>query len=365
MIKSKSTREVFFELLKSGLWESDAMLLPYGKVDYEELLQLATEQSVIGLVSAGLEHVIDVKVPQEWALQFAGQTLVIEQRNCELNEFVTKLYKKLQSANIYTLVIKGQGLAQNYERPLWRASGDVDLLLDSSNYEKAKETLFRIAYDIQPEDLRTKHQAMKIMGVDVELHGMMPFLPSEKVEKVIDKVVDDSLHNGGVSKWDVSDTEVYIPNPNNHLYIVFTHFLHHFFIEGVGLRQICDWCRLLWKYRTEIDVHLLESRLNEAGLMTEWKAFASLAASYLGMPPENMPFYDEHFNHKGEKVLKLIFKTGNFGHNKDLSYRIKFKGYKYKIVSFNRRFVDFVRLSFIFPLDGPRFFAKYVLGKVE
>ena len=33
---------------------------------------------MVGLVAAGLEHVIDVKVPQVWALQFAGQTLQLE-----------------------------------------------------------------------------------------------------------------------------------------------------------------------------------------------------------------------------------------------------------------------------------------------
>ena len=36
--------------------------------------------------------------------------------------------------------------------------------------------------------------------------------------------------------------------------LVFTHILEFPFIGGVGLRQICGWCRLLWTYRSEIDV---------------------------------------------------------------------------------------------------------------
>ena len=45
--------------------------MPYGEVDYAEVMRLAQEQAVVGLVAAGLEHVTDVKVPQVWALQFA------------------------------------------------------------------------------------------------------------------------------------------------------------------------------------------------------------------------------------------------------------------------------------------------------
>lgn len=48
------------------------LLLPYGDIDYAEVMRLAQEQAVVGLVAAGLEHVTDVKVPQVWALQFAG-----------------------------------------------------------------------------------------------------------------------------------------------------------------------------------------------------------------------------------------------------------------------------------------------------
>ena len=78
---------------------------------------------------------------------------------------------------------------------------------------------------------------------------------------------------------------------NNDILLIFTHFLKHFYKGGIGLRQICDWCRLLWTYRDSIDVALLEQRLRKMGLMSEWKAFAALAVEYLGMPAES-PIYD-------------------------------------------------------------------------
>ena len=49
--------------MRAGLWEKEARLSQFGEVDYEEIMGLAEEQSVDGLVTAGLEHVTDVKVP--------------------------------------------------------------------------------------------------------------------------------------------------------------------------------------------------------------------------------------------------------------------------------------------------------------
>lgn len=82
-------------LVKAGLWETEARFTLYSEIKYSSLLNIAQEQSVVGLDSSGLEHVVDAKVPQEWALQFAGQTLQLEQRNKAMNAFVASLIEQL------------------------------------------------------------------------------------------------------------------------------------------------------------------------------------------------------------------------------------------------------------------------------
>ena len=74
------------------------------------------------------------------------------------------------------------------------------------------------------------------------------------------------------------------------------------------LRQICDWCRLLWTYRDTINEGLLEGRLRRAWLMSEWHSFASLAVNYLGTPVEAMPLYDEKecWHKKAQQIINLI-----------------------------------------------------------
>jgi len=364
-VSFSNNQQAFFALLRAGLWEKDVELHTLESIDFSEIYRLAEDQSVFGLIAAGLEHVEDVKVPQQWALQFAGQTLQLEQRNKAMNVFVAKLIEDLRKADVYTLLMKGQGVAQCYEKPLWRACGDVDLLLSNDNYEKAKRYLKPRASHIEDEDEKRMHLGLTIDGWLVELHGTLYTCFSKKINRLIDSVQASIFCGGEVRSWDNNGTIVYLPRPDNDVILVFTHILEHFFIEGVGLRQICDWCRLLWTYRNSVDFGLLEKRIRKAGIMTEWKAFASLAVDSLGMPAEAMPFYDERFRRKGERVLRLVMEAGNFGHNKDLSYRTKYKGITYKVVSLWRRMGDFVRFVPIFPLDAPRFFVTYVFGKMR
>ena len=120
--------KAFFELVRAGLWENEVRLSNYKNIDFAEVYRLAEEQSVIGMVAAGIDHVVDVKVPQVWALQFAGQTIQLEQRNKAMNQFIADLIAKMREADIYTLLVKGQGIAQCYERPLWRTSQRLIML---------------------------------------------------------------------------------------------------------------------------------------------------------------------------------------------------------------------------------------------
>lgn len=124
------------------------------------------------------------------------------------------------------------------------------------------------------------------------------------------------------------------------------------------MRQFCDWCRLLWTYRSEIDVALLEKRLKKMGLMTEWKAFAAYAIDYLGMPVEAMPLYsaDRCWKKKAERINQFVMKVGNFGHK----YRRNYDGQSYlvrKFISFWGRLSDILRHFTIFPKDSIVFFG--------
>lgn len=365
--KRDKTIAVFFSLIQAGLWEKAVQMEPCGEIDFSDVLDLAEEQSVVGLVAAGIEHIVDKKPQKKDVLQFIGRTVQMEQRNSAMNYFIGVIVEKMREAGIYTVLLKGQGVAQCYTRPLWRANGDVDLFLDLPNYEKAKAYLTTLASHVGGEDRKRLHLEMTIDPWAVELHGTMHTGISHRVDRVVDKIQEDVFENNGVRIWKNDAVDVPLPNPDNDVFIVFTHFIDHFYVGGVGLRQICDWCRLLWTYRSEIDRDLLEARLKEMGLTEEWTAFAAFAVGYLGMPVEAMPLYEksEKYRRKARKICDLVIETGNFGHNKDESYRAKVGRGKSFFITFWRRLKEFVRLTTFFPQHAPRFFVNYVIARIK
>lgn len=351
--------QAFLAMVKAGLWEIEVRLASYSDISYSCLLNTATEQSVTGLVSAGLEHVADVKVPQTVALQFAGQTLQLEQRNKAMNAFVVSLIERLRREDVYAILVKGQGIAQCYERPLWRACGDVDLFLSEDNYSKAIQVLSPIASSIEEEDVYRHHLAMTIDGWAVELHGTLRSGLWKSLDRELDKVQNAVFYEGKVRSWMNGGTQVFLLAADEDVVFVFAHILQHFYKEGIGLRQICDWCRLLWTYRSELDLRLLESRIKSIGVMTEWKSFAALAVDYLGMPAEAMPLFNslnnqefKKFKRKAARIMEFVLETGNFGHNRDYSYRKKYPYIIYKAISFWKHLKDGAFFFSIFPLDS-------------
>lgn len=300
--------ETFLVLVRAGLWEKDVRLEQYGKIDFEKIYRIAEEQSVVGLVTAGFEQIQDVKAPQEIVLQCIGESLQLEQTNKAMNQFIADLIEKMRKVDIYTLLVKGQAIAQCYEKPLWRASGDVDLLLSDSNYKKAKDFLLPLSTDNKPEERYSKHLGMNIGQCYVEIHGTLRTGLSGKIDRVVDDVQRDVFFGGNVRSWNNGNTQVFLPSPANDVFFVFTHFIKHFYKEGMNLRQICDWCRLLWTFKDSLNHEQLVKRIRKSGLMTEWKAFAALAVEHLGMPAEAMPLYDVRGRKKAVQILKHILK---------------------------------------------------------
>ena len=355
-MNQNKNQKAFLALIREGLWGvGNPDILIEGTMDWQEVYRLATEQSVLGLVLAGLEHV-DVKTPKELLLQWIGEVQQIEQRNKAMNKFIVLLFEKMQNAGVNPILVKGQGVAQCYERPYWRACGDIDLLLSDSDYEKSKVLLAPISSSTDIEDKKAKHIAYTVKNWIVELHGSLHSGLTSKLDKELDFIQKDTIVNQNIRKWDNDDITVSLPGVDNDIIFIFSHILQHFFRGGIGLRQICDWCRLLWTYKDSLNHRLLELRISKMGLMTEWKAFASFAVIYLNMPKEAMPFYSDKRKYKtmAHHILLDVLESGNLGHKKDMSYRKEGSFVIRKATAIWRYTAESIKHAIIFPLDSVR-----------
>lgn len=357
-----NNKNAFLALVRTGLWEKEVRLSPFNVINYDEIYRLAQEQSVSGLVAAGLEHVVDTNIPQEVALEFAGEALQLEQRNTAMNLFINVIVKKLKGVGIYTILVKGQGIAQCYERPLWRACGDIDFFISEENYHKSVSLLVSIASSVDEEIPCYSHLALTVNGWKVELHGSLRGGLWKKVDQILDDIQKEIFYRGRIRYWMNGNTLIYLPHADEDVVYVFSHVLQHFFRGGIGLRQICDWCRLLWSCKDTINQVVLEKRLKAMGLMSEWKTFSALAVFTLGMPKESIPFYSSNkkWKKKAQRVLDFILETGNFGHNRDSSYYEKYPYVLSKMISLCKNTKDTITHLRIFPIDSIRIWGLMI-----
>ena len=352
----------FLTLLQAGLWEKDANIPTIDVCSSAAVYRLSEEQSVVGLIAAGMEHV-NGRYPKDIALQFAGATIQLEQRNKDMNSFIAELISDMRIAGIYALLVKGQGIAQCYERPLWRVSGDVDLFFSADEYRRAKMYLTEKAKKIDEENHKSMHLGMTIDSWEVELHGTLRSGLWNRLENVIDDAQRAVFYNGYVRSWMNGNTQIFLPRADEDIIFVFFHILQHFFIGGIGLRQVCDWCRLLWTYKEEINIDTLSKRIKDAKALTEWEVLAALAVEYLGMPVEAMPLYSDakKWKKRARKLLYLIIETGNMGHNRDVSYQQEYSGVKRKMITLLNVSKYSYKQSQIFPMDALKIWWKMLV----
>lgn len=380
-IKSPEVRMLMI-LAASGLWEQPYAGGSYGsvissreKIDWESLFQLARSQAISGLVAAGLEcfhlsssdrhreSIAEITLPQKKAL--ARRIYSVQRANTRMDGFLARLHSFLKKNGITPVLLKGQGLAQCYIKPLHRASGDIDLLLDGEDYVKAKELLTPLAKKVCAEDTSDRHLQMIIKRDVLELHGSLHVHLTKKTDIILDRIQEELFQKHLFRTWTLNPAadlqadepikveaqEVLLPEQTRDVLYVFCHILQHLFNMGIGLKQVCDLARLLYTFRNDLDVPFLESRLQEMGLIPSWKVLAALLKDYLGMNPEYIPFYDSspRYSRKAKRLLEYIIYAGNMGKNRDVSYR---KKYPYLLKKMNSMWLilcNAVRLGRIFP----------------
>ena len=338
-------------------------LAPFEPIDFDALHSIAEGQSVVGLIAAGLEQVSDTSIGRMQARPFLVDSLIAEKGNKEMNKFINELFGLLADGGVSAVLIKGQGVAQCYQRPLWRSAGDVDLLLDADNYEKAKDLLLPRATKVDKEGVVSKHQGMMLDGFEVELHGTFRSV-TKRMNTVLDDIQKGVNCRGDIRLWDNDGTDIPLPSADADAVFIFTHIVTHFYKGGIGLRQICDWCRLLWTCRDVIDRPLLQSRLVSAGLVNEWKVFGAFAVDNLGVPVDAMPFYEvtPSIQRKVARLQAFIIKAGNFGHNRDMSYYRKYPYVIRKAISASQRIGDGLSHMRIFPQNSARITVRSLVG---
>ncbi len=369
---------LFFALLRSGLWGTEPELpmpsatgTPAAKdkagsqghspdIDtWKHVFRLATEQTVTGLITDGAAACPAGYVPGAVSLRLMSSLVATEKRNAAVNALIAKIIPLFDKANVPTVLVKGQAVAQCYRKPEGRMPGDIDLIVRPEDYEAAKTVLTSIADSTDAESADKLHFGGMVGDIEVELHGTVHTSLGGRINDILDSAQAELFKPGGSRTLEINGTAVRITSIDFDALFIFVHLLQHFYCGGLGLRQLCDWARVLHTHRAQIDLNLLESRLKQMGIMSEWQAFAAFLVRYLGLPEQEAPFYNSHAEVKAAKLWKFMEEVGNFGKKRRRRDRSGDPYLIRKVESFFLNSKDFLRHAGIFPLDSVKFFWKY------
>jgi hypothetical protein len=353
----QGTDSQFFALLRSGLWNEVPERASFaGGADWEALHDLAFRQTVVPLVTDGINRLPKELLPAEPERldPFLGDLMATSNRNRVLDAFIPKLFDAL--AGISVVLVKGQALAQDYPDPERRQPGDIDLLLLPSSYEAAKEILLPKATTVLDEEKEIWHQGMRFRSIEVEIHGCISTLMSRKLDRKLAALLEEQFDGRPFPVVSIGGAEIPVPDADFNAVYIFVHFLQHYWSGGVGLRQLVDWMTFVSVHKRDIHPVVLEVRLKDLGLLRLWKVFTGFAQEYLGCPVEKLPLATAPDPGKNARIWRYIRRSGNFGKNvdrtrKEEAYLVR------KIHSLWRLVIaDRLRHFPVFPKESVRFF---------
>ena len=237
-----------FAFLRYSLGKKENMSRVITGMDWQELYSFASKQALLGLCFEGIER-LGKEYPEEMKQNPIGRELLmtwmgkaqqIRRQNMKVNAVASKLFAMLREAGMRCCILKGQGNALMYPNPYSRTPGDIDVWIDAS-----RERIMEYAqkkFELG-DDIRLQHLETSLDGVPVELH----FFPCS---------MNNPIYHARLQKWFKRNADlqcshivglpdgagdIAIPTTAFNVVYQLTHLYHHFFDEGIGMRQIIDY----------------------------------------------------------------------------------------------------------------------------
>ena len=366
----------FLEILRAGLWgvAADPENFKPDSVDWKAVLRVAKEQTMLAVVADGIETLPkELWPPKEVMMKLAMMRLKIEQTHVLLNSTIAQIVRALDAQGVPSVLLKGQGIAQNYLRPESRTCGDIDLYTGHGGYQKAFEIIEGLHEGRAHKEAAEceHHLHTSLNGVEVEIHRLASFLHGKRMNANFQKWTQESMDalfgSGELETWDNGGTAVGLAPATFNAFFILHHAVRHMTTEGVGFRQICDWTMLLHKSHAHVDKQLLGSKLKEFHMETIWQEFGRLVVNFLGLPVEELPLAPKDIapTRKTYLLLRHIFISGNFGrfdaNGRDYS-KVPYLTRKWRSFTFQSK--RLVKLFRLFPGYATEYMWHWLTGAV-
>lgn len=271
----------FISLLRLGI--GDRSILPPKGVEWPQVLRMAEEHSLSGVLLDAVDHLPEgERPPMEMLLEWIGQTMVsYESRYEEYRKAIAGLAAWYRAHGYKMMVLKGHTCSLDWPRPEHRPCGDIDIWLFGQQQE-ADEALSREA-GIEID--RTHHHHTVFTWQDFMVENHYDFLnvhhhrSNVAFERILKELGRDDSH------WtEVAGERVYLPSPNLHALFLLKHLMGHFAADRITLRQLLDWGFFVKAHGQEVDWDFVQGVLERFGMMGMFHIMNAICVEELGLP---------------------------------------------------------------------------------
>lgn len=199
-----------------------------------------------------------------------------------------QIYKQLNSEGIYPLVLKGLVCRLTYgELCDHRESGDEDLLISHSDYEKTDRILKKLGFEPNFENV-TSTQAKTVREIlythpdsplRIEIHFNAIGYENDWLAPM-NELFKYSTEN--YREIDCGGVKIRTFNHTEHFLYLICHALKHFTFCGLGIRQITDILLYAKSFGNELDREFITATLRKFDAIDICSDFFHLGNTYLG-----------------------------------------------------------------------------------
>ncbi len=267
-----SNEMMFFPLLGLGLGKSVSYTYASEIVD-KKFYDFSEKHQCVPFMYQACSA-LGIDTPQIWK----QRTIYSAINNTQKLVVQSKICKRLSDAGILHAVFKGSAVAVHYPFPDLRSLGDIDILVDEKNYEKAIE-LFVGEID-EKDAWHNFHFTFTMDSVEIEIHKYVTHIPKTKEEQKIYDMMSDCLNEVVYLEYDRYRFPALINK--YHAMALLLHKKRHFMKNNITLRMVCDWAFFVESVDSgEWDTEVYPF-IKECGLDAFADAFTLLADKYLG-----------------------------------------------------------------------------------
>lgn len=308
--------ESWKDFLKYCIHENVAQPASASDIDWKVLAEFMRKQALIGVMMRGMNKLKGVKIPREVIMHTFALSEKVKKNNQILNKRSVEVAEQYSQAGYKCCILKGQGNAVMYPDVYMRQPGDVDVWVCG-----AREEIISYVKKHHPEvEIRFFHAEYHENGVPVEAHYMPAIMNNPKFNRRLQQFFSEAQEKQCDHWVELPDGVGKIPAPTVEFNIVFQlcHMMHHFFDEGIGLRQMMDYYYLLRSSaKLEMRNEKLEMTLKYLGLWKFAGAVMYVMREVFGLEEKYMIApVDEK---RGRTLMYEIMRGGNFGQYSGLS----------------------------------------------